>query len=129
MFFLDDAARLDLAEARGRFGARVIGQGEAVELVADLLATIKAALNRPRRPIASLLFIGPTGVGKTEMATALAEYFFGDVGRLVRFDMSEFATAGAVSRDQARDRRGAEAIASGRRRANQRCREFHPDGV
>jgi ATP-dependent Clp protease ATP-binding subunit ClpC len=98
LFFLDDAARLDLAEARARFGTRVIGQSEAVELVADLLATIKAALNRPRRPIASLLFIGPTGVGKTEMAKALAEYFFGDIGRLVRFDMSEFATPSAVSR-------------------------------
>src|SRR5207342_2926265 len=72
----------------------------AVDLVTDLLATVKAALNRPRRPIASLLFVGPTGVGKTEMAKALAGYFFGDTrgDRLVRFDMSEYASAAAVGR-------------------------------
>jgi ATP-dependent Clp protease ATP-binding subunit ClpA len=100
MFLIDDGTPLDLAAARAQFGARVIGQAEAVGLVSDLLATVKAGLNRPRRPIASLLFIGPTGVGKTEMAKAIVEYFFGDRtgGRLVRFDMSEFATAGAVAR-------------------------------
>jgi DNA polymerase III delta prime subunit len=68
----------------------------------DLLATVKAALNRPRRPVASFLFIGPTGVGKTEMAKSLADYFFGDSAgrgaRMVRFDMSEFATPAAVTR-------------------------------
>ena len=97
---LDDAVPLDLDAAREHFGARVIGQSEAVDLVTDLLATVKAAMNRPRRPIASLLFLGPTGVGKTEMAKALSEYFFGDATgrRLVRFDMSEFASAAAVAR-------------------------------
>ncbi len=64
----------------------------------DLLATVKASLTRPNRPIASLLFIGPTGVGKTEMAKALAEYFFSDRARLTRFDMSEFAGPAAVER-------------------------------
>jgi ATP-dependent Clp protease ATP-binding subunit ClpA len=108
-FLLDNAATLNLAAARQHFASRVIGQEEAVDRVTELLATVKAAMNRPRRPIASLLFIGPTGVGKTEMAKALADYFFGDRtdgggatapggGRLVRFDMSEFATAGAVAR-------------------------------
>jgi ATP-dependent Clp protease ATP-binding subunit ClpC len=108
-FLLDDAAPLNLPEARLHFSSRVIGQDEAVDRVTDLLATIKAAMNRPKRPIASLLFIGPTGVGKTEMAKALAGYFFGDRidagvantaggGRLVRFDMSEFATPAAVAR-------------------------------
>jgi ATP-dependent Clp protease ATP-binding subunit ClpA len=110
-FLLDDAAPLDLAASRQHFASRVIGQEQAVDRVTDLLATVKAAMNRPRRPIASLLFIGPTGVGKTEMAKALADYFFGDrihdptaaantggAGRLVRFDMSEFATPAAVAR-------------------------------
>jgi ATP-dependent Clp protease ATP-binding subunit ClpA len=95
---LDDAVPLDLASSRAWFAARVIGQGEAVDLIADLLATVKAALNRPRRPIASVLFIGPTGVGKTEMAKALAEFFFADRGRMSRFDMSEYASSAAVTR-------------------------------
>jgi ATP-dependent Clp protease ATP-binding subunit ClpA len=98
LFLLDDETPLDLEAARRHFWSRVIGQAAAVDLVTDLLATVKSALNRPRRPIASLLFIGPTGVGKTEMAKALAAYFFGDATRLVRFDMSEFATPAAVGR-------------------------------
>src|SRR6185437_15489429 len=64
----------------------------------DLLATVKAGLTRPRRPIASLLFIGPTGVGKTEMSKAIASYLFGAAQRLTRFDMSEFADPRAVPR-------------------------------
>jgi ATP-dependent Clp protease ATP-binding subunit ClpA len=98
LVLLEDEVRLDLAEARDWFGQRVIGQGEAVDLVVDLLATVKAALNRPRKPIASLLFIGPTGVGKTEMAKALAEYLFGSRDRLTRFDMSEYGDPLAVQR-------------------------------
>ncbi|HYE18139.1 MAG TPA: AAA family ATPase, partial [Tepidisphaeraceae bacterium] len=97
-FLLEDSERLDLSAARAFFESRVMGQPEAVGLVTDLLATVKAGLNRPRRPIASLLFIGPTGVGKTEMAKALAEYFFGDRSRMARFDMSEFASPSAVAR-------------------------------
>src|SRR5262249_25259957 len=89
LVLLDEAVRRDLGQARAWFAGRVIGQAEAVELVVDLLATVKVGLNRPRRPIASLLFIGPTGVGKTEMAKALAEYLFGSATRLARFDMSE----------------------------------------
>jgi ATP-dependent Clp protease ATP-binding subunit ClpA len=87
---LDPAMPLDLVETGQWFGERVIGQEEAVDLIVDLLATTKAALARPRKPIASLLFIGPTGVGKTEMAKALAEFLFGSRLRLTRFDMSEF---------------------------------------
>jgi ATP-dependent Clp protease ATP-binding subunit ClpA len=97
-FMLDESAPLDLAASREWFAARVIGQGETVDLVADLLATVKVALNRPRRPIASLLFIGPTGVGKTEMAKTLAEFFFSDRSRVTRFDMSEYASPAAVAR-------------------------------
>ena len=98
LFLLEDSVRLDLAEARRWFAERVIGQSEAVDLVVDLLATVKARLTRPRKPIASLLFIGPTGVGKTEMAKALAEYLFGSKQRLTRFDMSEYADPLAVQR-------------------------------
>ncbi len=97
-FMIDETASLDLDAARDWFASRVIGQPEAVDLVRDLLATVKAALNRPRKPIASLLFIGPTGVGKTEMAKALAEFFFSSRDRISRFDMSEFASPAAVER-------------------------------
>src|SRR5262245_33386915 len=95
---LDPAVPLSVAGTRQWFGQRVIGQAEAVELVVDLLATVKAGLTRPGRPIASLLFIGPTGVGKTEMAKALAEFLFGSKDRLTRFDMSEYADPLAVQR-------------------------------
>ena len=80
------------------FSSRIVGQQDAVNLVVDLLATVKAGLMRPNRPIASLLFIGPTGVGKTEMAKALAEFLFGSKDRLTRFDMSEFADPVSVRR-------------------------------
>src|SRR4029079_3920881 len=69
-----------------------------VELIVHLLATVKAGLTRPRKPIASLLFIGPTGVGKTEMAKTLAEFLFGSRQRLTRFDMSEFGDSVSVQR-------------------------------
>ena len=89
---------LDLAGTHAWFAARVVGQSDAVNLVTDLLATVKAGLTRPNRPIASLLFIGPTGVGKTEMAKAVAEFLFGSKDRLTRFDMSEYADPVAVRR-------------------------------
>jgi ATP-dependent Clp protease ATP-binding subunit ClpC len=95
---LDPDEPFDLESARRWFGERVLGQPEAVELVVDLLATAKAGLTRPRKPIASLVFIGPTGVGKTELAKALAEFLFGSRQRLTRFDMSEFADPLAVQR-------------------------------
>ncbi len=95
---IDPAVPLDLAATHDWFAARVIGQPDAVGLVTDLLATVKAGLTRPNRPIASLLFIGPTGVGKTEMAKAVAEFLFGSKDRLTRFDMSEYADPVAVRR-------------------------------
>jgi ATP-dependent Clp protease ATP-binding subunit ClpA len=95
---LDPAECLDLERTQTWLAERVIGQPEAVELVANLIAATKAGLTRPRRPIASLLFIGPTGVGKTEMAKALAEFLFGARDRLTRFDMSEFSDPPAVQR-------------------------------
>lgn len=97
-FLLDEAAELRLAETRRWFASRVLGQTQPVDLVVELLATIKAGLSRPGRPIASFLFVGPTGVGKTEMAKALSEFMYSDPGRLVRFDMSEYADRGALDR-------------------------------
>jgi ATP-dependent Clp protease ATP-binding subunit ClpC len=95
---LDDALPMDPAATRRRLAERVVGQGEPVELVTDLLAAVKAGLSRAGKPIASLLFIGPTGVGKTEMAKALAEFLYQDSGRMIRFDMSEYAHPAAVGR-------------------------------
>ena len=95
---LDDQVPLDLEATREWFAQRVIGQPEAVARVLDLLAMTKARLARPRKPLASLLFSGPTGTGKTEMAKALAAFLFGDATRLVRFDLNEFSDPVAVQR-------------------------------
>lgn len=95
---LDETVPLELAETRRWFETRVIGQPVAVTQVVDLLAVVKKRLARPRKPLASLLFIGPTGVGKTEMARSLAAFLFSDPERVTRFDMSEFASPAAVHR-------------------------------
>lgn len=95
---LNDEIKLDLEKTEKFFTEKVIGQTEAVKLVTDLIAMVKAKLTRPRKPVASLLFIGPTGVGKTELSKALAEFFFSDSSRLIRFDMSEFSNPLSVQR-------------------------------
>jgi ATP-dependent Clp protease ATP-binding subunit ClpC len=77
---------------------RVIGQEEAVEAVAEAVRRARAGLSDPNRPIGSFLFLGPTGVGKTELARALAEALFGEEGAMVRIDMSEFQERHTVSR-------------------------------
>ncbi|BBX31719.1 ATP-dependent Clp protease ATP-binding subunit clpC [Mycolicibacterium mageritense DSM 44476 = CIP 104973] len=77
---------------------RVVGQEDAVTAVAEAVRRSRAGLADPNRPIGSFLFLGPTGVGKTELAKALAEAVFGDEGRMVRFDMSEFQEKHTVSR-------------------------------
>ena len=77
---------------------RVIGQEEAVEAVAEAVRRARAGLGDPNRPIGSFLFLGPTGVGKTELARTLAEALFGDEEMIVRFDMSEFQERHTVSR-------------------------------
>ncbi|HIW63858.1 MAG TPA: AAA family ATPase, partial [Candidatus Stackebrandtia excrementipullorum] len=77
---------------------RVIGQDEAVTAVADAVRRARAGLADPQRPDGSFMFLGPTGVGKTELARALAEALFGDETSLVRFDMSEFQEKHTVSR-------------------------------
>jgi ATP-dependent Clp protease ATP-binding subunit ClpC len=77
---------------------RIVGQDEAVEAVADAVRAGRAGLGHPGRPVGSFLFLGPTGVGKTELARALAEALFGSPDRLVRLDMSEYADRSAVTR-------------------------------
>jgi ATP-dependent Clp protease ATP-binding subunit ClpC len=77
---------------------RVVGQEEAVEVVAEAIRRSRAGLGDPDRPIGSFLFLGPTGVGKTELARALAEALFGDSARITRLDMSEFQERHTVSR-------------------------------
>ena len=77
---------------------RVIGQDEAVEAVADAVVRARSGLKDPNRPIGSFIFLGPTGVGKTELARALAEYMFDDERAMIRIDMSEYMEKHAVSR-------------------------------
>jgi ATP-dependent Clp protease ATP-binding subunit ClpA len=98
LVLLDDDLPLDIKATREWFAGRVIGQPEAGDRVVDLLIMIKARMARPRKPLASFLFIGPTGTGKTEMAKSLAEFLFGDPGRLVRFDLNEFSDPVSVQR-------------------------------
>ena len=77
---------------------RVIGQQDAIAAVSDAIRRARAGLKDPNRPIGSFIFLGPTGVGKTELARALAEYLFDDEQNLVRVDMSEYMEKHAVSR-------------------------------
>jgi ATP-dependent Clp protease ATP-binding subunit ClpC len=77
---------------------RIVGQDEAVSAVAEAIRRSRAGLGDPNRPVGSFLFLGPTGVGKTELARALAEVLFGDESLMVRFDMSEFQERHTVSR-------------------------------
>jgi ATP-dependent Clp protease ATP-binding subunit ClpB len=81
-----------------RLRLRVIGQDEALEHVANAIRRSRAGLSDPKRPIGSFIFLGPTGVGKTELARALAEFLFDDERAMVRIDMSEYMEKHAVSR-------------------------------
>ncbi len=87
-----------LIHMEGELGKRVIGQLEAVRAVSDAIRRSRAGLQDPNRPIGSFIFLGPTGVGKTELAKALAEVLFDDEKALTRIDMSEFMEAHAVAR-------------------------------
>jgi len=77
---------------------RVIGQDEAIQVVADAVRRARAGMKDPKRPIGSFLFLGPTGVGKTELAKALAEFLFDDDNAIVRIDMSEYQEKHTVAR-------------------------------
>ncbi|HEX9689900.1 MAG TPA: AAA family ATPase, partial [Thermoanaerobaculia bacterium] len=81
-----------------RLSQRVVGQQEAVRAVSDAVRRSRAGLSDPRRPIGSFLFVGPTGVGKTELARALAEFLFDDEQAMVRLDMSEYMEKHSVAR-------------------------------
>jgi len=87
-----------LVTMEGRLGQRVIGQEEALTAVADAVRRARAGLQDPHRPIGSFIFLGPTGVGKTETARALAEFLFDDERAMVRLDMSEYMEKHAVAR-------------------------------
>ncbi|HLE78362.1 MAG TPA: ATP-dependent Clp protease ATP-binding subunit [bacterium] len=77
---------------------RIVGQEEAVHAVSKAVRRARAGLKDPRRPVGSFIFLGPTGVGKTELARALAEFLFGDENALIRIDMSEYSERHTVSR-------------------------------
>ena len=97
-FLLSQEIPLKIDESNAWFSEKVIGQLEAVNLVVDMLAAVKANLTPQGKPIASFLFIGPTGVGKTEMAKSIASFMFGDPQKMIRFDMSEFSNPLSVER-------------------------------
>ena len=93
-----EGEKAKLLRMEEQIGKRVIGQDEAVRAVANAVRRARAGLQDPNRPIGSFLFLGPTGVGKTELTKAIAEFLFDDDQAMVRIDMSEFMEKHAVSR-------------------------------
>ena len=90
--------REKLLHLEDELGKRVSGQHEAIHAIADAVRRSRAGLQDPRRPIGSFIFLGPTGVGKTEVAKSLADYLFNDENAMVRIDMSEYQEKHTVSR-------------------------------
>ncbi|MBR5895470.1 MAG: ATP-dependent chaperone ClpB [Akkermansia sp.] len=95
---LAEGEREKLLHMEERIGARLIGQQQAVKAVADAVRRSRAGLQDEHRPLGSFIFLGPTGVGKTELAKALAEFLFDDEAAMVRLDMSEYMEKHSVSR-------------------------------
>ena len=93
-----EGEREKLLQMEAAIGARVIGQEDAVKAVSAAVRRARAGLQDPNRPLGSFLFLGPTGVGKTELTKALAEFLFDDSSAMVRIDMSEFMEKHAVAR-------------------------------
>ncbi|MBO9624538.1 MAG: ATP-dependent chaperone ClpB [Sphingomonas sp.] len=93
-----EGEREKLLQMEQALGARVIGQADAVKAVSTAVRRSRAGLQDPNRPLGSFLFLGPTGVGKTELTKALAEFLFDDPNAMVRIDMSEFMEKHAVAR-------------------------------
>lgn len=87
-----------LLQLEDYLGKRVVGQGEALQAVSDAIRRSRSGMSDPNRPVGSFLFLGPTGVGKTETARALAEFLFNDERAMVRIDMSEYQERHAVAR-------------------------------
>jgi ATP-dependent Clp protease ATP-binding subunit ClpC len=98
LFVVSRTETKSAAEIRDWFRDRIIGQEAAIEAVVEMIAFYKARLHDKNKPIGSFLFVGPTGVGKTELARCLAEFFFGSERRMLRFDMSEFADYNSFER-------------------------------
>ncbi len=95
---LKNEEKANLAHMEARINARVIGQEPAVSAVARAVRRARTGLKNPNRPMGSFLFLGPTGVGKTELAKTLAAFLFGDPKKMIRFDMSEFMEKHEVSK-------------------------------
>ena len=93
-----EGEREKLVRMEERLGQRVIGQGEAITAVSNAVRRARSGLQDPNRPIGSFIFLGPTGVGKTELARALAEFLFDDENAMVRVDMSEYMEKHTVAR-------------------------------
>ncbi len=90
--------RAKLARMESELGKRVIGQSEAITKIADVVRRSRAGISDPNKPMGSFIFLGPTGVGKTELTKALAEFMFNDEKALVRVDMSEYMERHSVSK-------------------------------
>ena len=95
---LTEGERIKILGLENQLHQRVIGQDEAVSLVSDAIIRSKAGIKDPSKPIGSFLFLGPTGVGKTELAKTLAQQLFDDENNMVRIDMSEYMEKYSVSR-------------------------------
>ncbi|WP_411827954.1 ATP-dependent chaperone ClpB [Luteolibacter sp. AS25] len=95
---LQEGEKQKLVTMEDRLGDRVVGQKKAIKAVANAVRRARAGLQDENRPIGSFLFLGPTGVGKTELSKALAEFLFDDEGAMVRIDMSEYMEKHSVSR-------------------------------
>ena len=95
---MQEGEREKLVKMEERLGKRVIGQREAVEAVSNAVRRSRSGLQDPNRPVGSFMFLGPTGVGKTELSRALAEFLFDDENNLIRLDMSEYMEKHTVAR-------------------------------
>lgn len=94
----DTSLSFEEDQVKNAIAAKLVGQDAAVEELTNLVHQVKAKLNNPKKPLGSFLFIGPTGVGKTQAAKVLCRYLTGDEAQLMRFDMNEYIDGGAVSR-------------------------------
>ena len=95
---IDDAEKTKLLNLEKVIGERIVGQSEAVKAIAHSMRRARSGVGNPGRPMGSFLFLGPTGVGKTETTKALAAIFFGSEERIIRLDMSEYKTEDALER-------------------------------
>ena len=95
---ISDAQAAGLDSITAKLEAGVVGQTEACRVAARVITRLKVGLDDPERPVGSLFFVGPTGVGKTELAKQLARYLFGDASRMIRLDMSEYMMPGSSQR-------------------------------